>query len=94
MLLEDCPKSTTPVKVSEPHFKVFPEFQGASYAKRYELLLRRLVREKLYDSASFLMATEKQGQRGLFREPATDLGLKQLLAGLAGHAMAYQAGIK
>ena len=35
MLLESCPKSMTPVKVVEPHFKVFPEFRGATYAKRY-----------------------------------------------------------
>lgn len=36
MLLEDCPKSSAPLKVAEPHFPVFPEFRGASYAKRYE----------------------------------------------------------
>jgi|SRR5579871_2353470 len=94
MLLEDCPKSTAPVKVLEPHFKVFPEFRGASYAKRYELLLRRLMLEKLYDGAAFLMATAEQGQKGIFKEPSpADLGMKPFLAGLVGHAMAYQAGI-
>lgn len=62
MLLEDCPKSTTPVKVAEPHFKVFPEFRGASYAKRYELLLQRLVREKLFDRSAFLTSTDKQAR--------------------------------
>lgn len=30
-MLEDCKASTRPVKVREPHFKVFPEFVGASY---------------------------------------------------------------
>src|SRR5712692_12106025 len=49
MLLEDCPRSAAAVKISEPHFKAFPEFEGASYAKRYELLLRRLVLEKHYN---------------------------------------------
>lgn len=34
MLLEDCPKSSAPLKVAEPHFPVFPEFRDASYAKR------------------------------------------------------------
>jgi len=34
-LLEDCDRSRSPVKVREPHFEVFPEFDGASYAKRY-----------------------------------------------------------
>ncbi len=95
MLLEDCPKSTAPVRVDEPHFQVFPEFHGTSYAKRYELLFRRLVREKLFDSATLLMATEGQGPKGDYTEPAvTDLGIKQFLAGLVAHAMAYQAAIK
>jgi hypothetical protein len=43
MLLEEHPKSVSPVEVCEPHFTVFPEFKNASYAKRYELLLRRLI---------------------------------------------------
>ena len=92
MLLEDRPRSTTPVAVNEPHFKVFPEFRGASYAKRYELLLRRLVLEKLFDGAAFLMATDKQGRRGIYSEPSDDLRVKPFLAALTGHAMAFQAG--
>ncbi len=95
MLLEDCPRSTAPVRVDEPHFNVFPEFRGASYAKRYELLFRRLVREKLFDSATLLMATEQQGPKGGYTEPAaSDLGITQFLAGLVAHAMAYQAAIR
>jgi hypothetical protein len=93
MLLEDCEASTSPVKVKEPHFKVFPEFRDASYAKRYELLLRKLVHERLYDSAALLTTTEKKGFRGDYQEPSpTDLGLRQFLAGLVGHATARQAG--
>ncbi len=42
------------LKRKEPHFKVFPEFKNASYANRYEILLTKLVRERLYDSACFL----------------------------------------
>lgn len=93
MLLEDCPGSTRPVAVSEPHFKVLKEFRGASYAKRYEILLRKLVLEKLYDAAAFLMATEKGGPKGEYAEPATDLSMKKLLASLAGHVVTYVAAI-
>lgn len=91
MLLEDCRQSTTPVGVKEPHFTVFPEFKGASYAERYQLLLRRLVREKLYSGAAFLMATDRQGRRGVYSEPAEDLRVRPFLAALVGHAMALQA---
>jgi hypothetical protein len=91
MLLEDCTKSTTPVSVAEPHFPVFPEFRGASYAKRYELLLRKMVREQLYDAATLLMATAEGGPRGDYNEPAEDLAMKRFLAGLGGHVAAYKA---
>ena len=84
MLLEECPGSLEPVKVFEPHFSVFPEFKGASYAKRYELLLQKLVMERLYDGAAFLLATEKNGPKGIFSEPAKDLTMRAFLAGLAG----------
>lgn len=85
MLLEDCAKSRMPVDVEEPHFKVFPEFVGASYAMRYELLLRRLVRERFYTKAAFLLSTHDEGKRGIFTEPAEDLRIQDLFAGLAGH---------
>lgn len=92
MLLEECDKSTVAVKVAEPHFEVFSEFRNASYMKRHELLLRKLVLEKLYDSAAFLVATESGGPRGNFREPAADLTMKRFLGGLAGYVGGYLAG--
>jgi type II restriction enzyme len=94
MLLEDCHGSTRPVAVAEPHFSVFPEFRGVSYSGRYELLLRKLVHEKLYDAAAFLTSTEKGGSRGQFIEPAEDLTMRRLLAGFAGHVAGYLAAIK
>lgn len=49
MLLEEAPGSMRGVTAQEPHFPVFSEFRGASYARRYEILLTKLVRERLYD---------------------------------------------
>jgi hypothetical protein len=93
MLLEDCDGSTRPVEVEEPHFPVFPEFKESSYAKRYELLLRKLVLQKLFDGSSLLTATAKSGPRGEYDEPAADLAMKKFLAGLAGHARTYKASL-
>ncbi|MFZ0887914.1 MAG: PaeR7I family type II restriction endonuclease [Candidatus Binataceae bacterium] len=93
MLLEKCPESTAPLGVSEPHFPVFPEFKGASYAKRYELLLRKLILERDYDGAALLLTTAKRGVKGNCLEPAEDLSMKRLLAGLAGHVAAYEAAL-
>ncbi len=94
LLLEDCFKSTQPVAVAEPHFKVFPEFRGASYSQRYALLMRKLVHEQLYDSAVLITSTEKGGPRAECTEPAKDLTMRRFLAGLAGHVAGYLAAIK
>jgi hypothetical protein len=93
MLVEDCPRSQTPVEVQEPHYLVFPEFKKASYAKRYELLLRRLVLERLYDAASLILATEEGARMGTYKEPASDLGIKKFLSGLAGHVASHMASL-
>ncbi|HZZ72250.1 MAG TPA: PaeR7I family type II restriction endonuclease [Pirellulales bacterium] len=71
-ILEDCPKSNAPVKTKQPHFKVFPEFQGASYAKRYEILLMKLLRERLYDGACLLMTPRDGGPAGKFSSPCAN----------------------
>jgi hypothetical protein len=87
MLLEETPASTRPVKAQEPHFKVFPEFKAASYAKRYEILLTKLVRERLYDSACFLLSDAKRGVRGYYNEPAPELGFENFFASLLARAI-------
>jgi hypothetical protein len=69
MLLEEASRSVAPVRAREPHFKVFPEFKEASYAKRYEILLTKLVRERLYDAACLLMSNAMDGPNGVYREP-------------------------
>jgi len=88
MLLEEAPGSMSPVKAREPHFKVFPEFKDASYGKRYEILLTKLVRERLYDSACFLLSSEKAGKKGHYREPVPELSFEKFIASLLARATA------
>ena len=84
MLLEDCDKSHEDVGVTETHFPVLPEFKETSYARRYEILARKLMLEKKYDQAAFLMASQEGGPVGNYSEPAADLSMRSFLAGLAG----------
>jgi hypothetical protein len=88
MLLEDAPGSTRPVKSQEPHFKVFEEFRSASYAKRYEILLTKLVRERLYDAACFLMSSSSDGPKGHYVEPAAELRFENFISPLLARAIA------
>lgn len=88
-MLEDCPESQSPVRVQEPHFKVFPEFVGASYAKRYELFCQKLVRERHYSSSTFLISDSTNGLEGKYKEPSTGLQFRQFAQSMIGHASTF-----
>lgn len=89
MLLEEAEGSTSPVGVAEPHFKVFEEFRGSSYAQRYEILCRKLVRERLYDAACFILSDPEAAIRGEFKEPNRELSFDNFVASLTARAIAY-----
>jgi hypothetical protein len=88
MVLEEAKGSLRPIGVQEPHFKVFPEFRDSSYAKRYELLLTKLVRERLYDSATLILTNRLTGRDGRYVEPSPELGFENLLLSLKARAVA------
>lgn len=89
MLLEDATGSTKPVSVAEPHFPVFDEFRNASYAKRYEILLTKMVRERLYDAACLLLSPANAGRNGAFSEPCGELSFANFAESLIARAIAY-----
>ncbi|HEY7839773.1 MAG TPA: PaeR7I family type II restriction endonuclease [Terriglobales bacterium] len=86
MLLEESPRSLAPVRAREPHFDVFPEFKQTSYAQRYELLLTKMVRERLYDAACLILSSDSEPAQ--YREPSAELGFRNFLVSLAGRALA------
>jgi hypothetical protein len=83
-LLEECAESTRPVRVREPVFEVDEEFDQASYKDRYELLCRRLVRERLYDAACFATTSPVLGSP--IDEPASDLSFDSFSRAIRAHA--------
>jgi hypothetical protein len=85
MLLEDCESSQHAVSVAEPHFPVFPEFKDSSYAKRYEILLRKLRLENLFNETALILTKESEAATGKYSEPASDLSMHRFLASFAGH---------
>lgn len=86
--MEDAPGSNQSVRVKEPHFKVFQEFRNASYAQRYELLLTKLVRSRLYDAGCFLMSSREEGLEGIYHEPNNELSFHTFVTSLLGRAIA------
>jgi hypothetical protein len=87
-MLEDCEASNRPVSVQQPHFKVFPEFVGASYMRRYEFFCRKLVLERHYTAATFITSSVKQGINGTYNTPAEDLSVERFARTLVAHVSA------
>ena len=85
MVVEDAPESRSPVRDSSPHFPVFPEFSGASYLQRYDILCQRLAKEQLYTSASVIATPRSAVKDGAHVELSAMTGLRSFVATLAGH---------
>lgn len=86
-LLEDCDRVKAPVRNKEPYFKVDPVFDKASYSKRYETLCRRLLLERVYNSACLIMATNEPKTK--ITQPAEDLSFRRFVAALRGHVVTF-----
>jgi hypothetical protein len=91
-LLEDCDAVHKPVKNSAPHFGVDPVFDGdgsgVSYAKRYEILLRRLLLERLYTAGCLTLSAKPSDMAcATVAHPAEDLSFKRFADALYGHAV-------
>ena len=88
-MLEDCEASNRPVNVQEPHFKIFPEFVGASYMRRYELFCRKLVLERHYTASAFITSSGHDGLNGVFKTPADDLSIERFAKILVAHVATF-----
>ncbi|SEH60773.1 PaeR7I family type II restriction endonuclease [Paracoccus alkenifer] len=91
MLVEDCPASRSAVRDTEPHFPVFPEFKGASYSTRYDLLCKKLVQEGLYTSAAFLSSPRTAAGDGAYTHLSELTSLKTFVTDFSAHIAAVAA---
>jgi len=94
VLVEDTNKSRTPIRENSPHFPVFPEFNGASYLQRYDLLCQKLIREQLYSIATIIASPKDALISGEFSELSNMTGMKTFVTTLAGHIAAAEARLK
>ena len=85
MLVEDCPKSRSPVKTDEPNFPVLPEFAGASYVDRYHLLCDKLVREGFYTAAALVVSPRTAADDGRNESVAPATSVRTFAARFAAH---------
>jgi hypothetical protein len=91
MLVEDAVGSRRAIRDRSDHFPVRPEFQGASYIERYNLLCRKLVQENLYTSAAVLASPRAAMQTGKFSDVSEMTSLKMFVTNFAAHIAAEAA---
>lgn len=91
ILVEDCDGSRSSVRDKAPHFPVFKEFNGASYADRYNILCRKLVLEQLYTTATVLLSPRTAVDTGDYSELSKMTGLRTFVSTIAGHVAAEAA---
>lgn len=81
MLVEKSKKSISPVRVNEPHFKVFPEFNGCSYLERYKILCQKLMLERLYNQCCLLWSRDDFSYGNVSHE----ISIEAFIESFAGH---------
>ncbi len=91
MMLEQAKGSSSPVRDASTHFKLLPEFAGASYAERYNIMCRKLMQEQLYSTASVIVSPRSASATGEYKELSELTGLKTFVTTLAGHIAAEAA---
>ena len=85
MMVEDAAGSRSPVRDASPNFPVLPEFQGASYLKRYDVLCQRLVQEQLYTTASIMASPRTAVTTGEFCNLSDMTSFKTFVTSFAAH---------
>ncbi len=96
MFLEDCTSSERQVGSTSNHFDILEAFRNTSYRQRYEIMLRRMVLEKLYDGAALILSCRpgsSTNDAGDYVEPSDDLSMKRFLAGLGGNVRTFLASM-
>ena len=74
------------VKVSEPHYKVRPEFKGASYLDRYRILCERLVLEHKYSAVALIATSNKDHYESL----CDRISIESFISSFRGHLLGLE----
>ncbi|AWP24021.1 restriction endonuclease [Acidiferrobacter sp. SPIII_3] len=91
MVVEDAPRSQAPIRDRSPHFPVLPEFQGASYLQRYDVLCQKLTQEQLYTTAAVIITPRTAANTGDFTTLSDMTSLETFVTSFAGHVAAEAA---
>lgn len=82
-VLERSAKSSAPVRITQPYFKVFPEFENTSYEDRYKIFCQKLMLERHYSHCGLIWTTADH-KYGVIDD---NLSIDSFIAALKGHLL-------
>ena len=80
-VVEKSKKSTSTVRITQPYFKVFKEFEDTTYLERYKLFCHKLMLERHYTQCCLLWATDDYK----YGDVDKTISLESFLFSLVGH---------
>ncbi|MFN8359419.1 MAG: PaeR7I family type II restriction endonuclease [Candidatus Kapaibacterium sp.] len=84
MIVEKSKKSTAPVRISEPYFKVFGEFYNTTYIDRYSLFCQKLMLERHYSQCCLLWSTDNYDYGNVAESISIEAFLHSFIGQLTG----------
>ena len=84
-LMGDVEESRAKKRLREPNFDADNVFKGASYVDRAEILLLRMVRQRLINNGAFILSNEERGLQGEYWQPNEELYFKRFVRSLVAH---------
>lgn len=84
LIVEKSQKSTSPVRISEPHFNAFPEFKDSSYLDRYKILCQKLMLERHYSQCGLLWSQDDYSYGNIEQNISIDSFISSFIGHLTG----------
>jgi len=81
LIVERSGRSTSPVKISVPHFNALPEFENTSYLDRYKILCQKLMLERHYSHCGLLWSQDDYSYGNL----EESISIDSFISSFAGH---------
>ena len=85
LLMADVGESREEPTLREPNFEADGEFQDASYVDRGEILVLRMVRQRLINNGAFILSNEERGLDGEYWQPNEELQFERFVRSLVAH---------
>ncbi len=85
IIVEHSKKSTSPIRINEPHFNAFPDFINSTYLERYMIFCQKLMLERHYSQCGLLWTKNDYS----FGDVEHSISFNTFILSFIGHLMGH-----